>query len=83
MQLKFAGVALTFIASFTLAACNDEAPSAPPVDTPRQLEIEFDFDSKTKTKIVTVPPTFTTQPPHRRPATTTRAPATTTRRTTS
>lgn len=73
MRLKFAGVALVLVASFTLAACNDTtvAPS-----DPQPVEFDFDFD-KTKTKTVTAPPP--TLPTYRPPVVTTQR---TTQRTT-
>jgi hypothetical protein len=78
VNVRFAGVALALVASFTLAACNDQSESDSPEggQNPRQLEIELDLDAKTKT--VTAPPLTTSQPPHRAPATTRKSVVTTT-----
>lgn len=73
MRVKLAGVLLAFIASFTLAACNNESEGDTPTDS-GGIEVDIDFD-KTKT-VTATPPTLATQLPHR-PATTTRKQTTT------
>jgi hypothetical protein len=76
VNVRFAGVALALVASFTLAACNDQSESDSPDggQNPRQLEIELDLNTKT----VTAPPLTTSLPPHRAPATTRKLVVTTT-----
>jgi hypothetical protein len=68
VNVRFAGVTLALVASFTLAACNDQSESDPPDggQNQRQLEIELDLGTKT----VTAPPLTLSPPPHRAPATT-------------
>lgn len=81
MRLGIAAALLVSVASFALAACNEESPGEAPVGPAQQVEVEFDFDTKTKT--VTAPPPAL---PTYRPATpttkrTTVAPRATTRAT--
>lgn len=66
MRRGIAGALLVLVASFTLAACNDQLEGG----TPDPVEVDFDFDTKTKT--VTVQPAL--MPPAYRPATSTRKP---------
>lgn len=61
MRLQIAGMALVGVASFTLAACNNQSEDAPTDQPVQQVEVEFDFDTKTKT--VTAPPQLTSQMP--------------------
>lgn len=72
MRLKVGATLLVFVASFTLAAC-DEAPKSDSPADQAPVQIEFDFDD-TKTKTVTVSPTLT-QAPYQVPAATTKSPS--------
>lgn len=64
MRRSVAGLLLTLVASFTLAACNDTGDDPKGNTSPGEapVEVEFDFDSSTKTKTVTAVPTLTTRP---------------------
>lgn len=76
MRLGIATALLVGVASFTLAACNNESDDNIPTDQPQQVEIEFDFDGKTKTKTITAPPP--TLPTYRPVTPTTKRPVATT-----
>ena len=79
MRLKVGAVLLIGVASFTLAACNDQSENPTSEQPAQQVEIEFDFDGKTKT-VTAPPPTLPTYQRATPAKTTTKRPATATTR---
>jgi hypothetical protein len=79
MRLGIGVALLAGIASFALAACNDQSENPTSEQPAQQVEIEFDFDGKTKT-VTAPPPTLPTYQPATPAKTTTKRPATATTR---